>query len=633
MSCTTLVDSQSAFALIPVCTNGRRWLRLLLSSAGSVPEAHEVVPTLSQASQLSDSDVCLFPLGQSTQPMSPSLSAASVVDLTAASTASGDSSGLSTSSLSSSVSLGVAAFGVPLEVCHFRQQNSRHDVWDIAHRLAIPSTKTTDQDAKPFTHVCLLCAQQLTCNPYAEPDAWEGALHRWGNTPNARSHMMALPEDHLLEKAEASMKSKAAARHVGEVMERANSREQKRTIPVTTSDRAFKRRDFKVLVQRLTGDPDVSIIAAATFRDLLSAVYTEFCEMTRELLLKELKAAHGFPFLNLHHDGWSTGNGKVSVLGMSASFIDETWEYREIALLLTVVPSSHAATDVQKMICARMTDGFGIDISAMIQFTVSDTTSSAKTTSKLFEDSIPTDCTMHVLNLCLQYAMGLRENKGTVEVYDPVTNTRKREQRYCTVGGVFQEGRDLIRRVRAMNNYFSTQQRCKRLEEIQMFFCLPIMDATLDCDTRKQEKGEGASVFECLSLAGWRLVTEMEAIVCSIADLARVEVQRKELVSSKLIVLLKFASDRLNSSKFSVYDLDAPRTPTTTVGSIQRDAVAAEDLGPLARTCLARMIGQVEQRIATATPATVLILLLDPSTKFSVAWQLHRLPPHCQRTE
>ncbi|KAG6954358.1 hypothetical protein JG688_00012389 [Phytophthora aleatoria] len=57
------------------------------ASAGNVPEAHEVVPTLSQASQLSDSDVCLFPLGQSTQPVSPSLSTASVVDLTAVSTA------------------------------------------------------------------------------------------------------------------------------------------------------------------------------------------------------------------------------------------------------------------------------------------------------------------------------------------------------------------------------------------------------------------------------------------------------------------------------------------------------------------------------------------------------------------
>ncbi|KAG3083267.1 hypothetical protein PI124_g18491 [Phytophthora idaei] len=43
----------------------------------------------------------------------------------------------------------------------------------------------------------------------------------------------------------------------------------------------------------------------------------------------------------------------------------------------------------------------------------------------------------------------------------------------------------------------------------------------------------------------------MEAIVCSIADLARVEVQRKEPVSSELIVLLKFAPDRLDSSKFS----------------------------------------------------------------------------------
>ncbi|KAF1788253.1 hypothetical protein GQ600_15357 [Phytophthora cactorum] len=124
------------------------------------------------------------------------------------------------------------------------------------------------------------------------------------------------------------------------------------------------------------------------------------------------------------------------------------------------------------------------------------------------------------------------------------------------------------------------------------------MGTTLACDTRrtivndaafatyfqKQEKGEDASVFECLSFADWRLVTEMEAIVCSIADLTRVEVQRKELVSSELIVLLKFASDRLDSSKFSVCDLDAPRTPTTTVGSFQRDAVAAEYLCPLACT-------------------------------------------------
>ncbi|KAE8956173.1 hypothetical protein PR002_g31555 [Phytophthora rubi] len=326
-----------------------------------------------------------------------------------------------------------------------------------------------------------------------------------------------------------------------------------------------------MLVQRLTGDPDARILAATTFRDLLEVIYAKFCGLATELLLREFEAAHGFPFLNLHHDGWTTGNGKVSVMGASASFIDASWQPREIALLLTVGHSSH----VQKMICTRIEEVFGVDIDTMAQFTVSDTASSARKTSTLFEDSIPTDCTMHILNLCLQYGIGMRENKDTVEVYDPMMNTRKREQRYCTVGGAFQEGRDLIRRIRALNNYFSTQQRCKRLEDVQKFFCLLSMGTTLDCDTRvaftvklfqqtivnysafafyfqKPEKGDDASVFECLSAAEWRLVTEMEAIGCSIADLARIEVQRSGLVASELIVLLKFAADRLNGNMFSL---------------------------------------------------------------------------------
>ncbi|KAE9309834.1 hypothetical protein PF001_g10489, partial [Phytophthora fragariae] len=90
---------------------------------------------------------------------------------------------------------------------------------------------------------------------------------------------------------------------------------------------------------------------------------------------------------------------------------------------------------------------------------------------------------MHTLNLCLQYAMGMHENKETVEVFDPKINSRKREQRYVTDGGVFEEGRDLVKRVRALNNYFSTEQRCKRLEAVQSFYCLPKLAPTLDCDT------------------------------------------------------------------------------------------------------------------------------------------------------
>ncbi|KAE9078741.1 hypothetical protein PF010_g23026 [Phytophthora fragariae] len=167
------------------------------------------------------------------------------------------------------------------------------------------------------------------------------------------------------------------------------------------------------------------------------------------------------------------------------------------------------------------------------------------------------------------------------------------------------------------------------------------MGTTLDCDThvaftvklfqqtivnysafafyfQKPEKGDDASVFECLSAAEWRLVTEMEAIVCSIADLARIEVQRSGLVASELIVLLKFAADRLNGNMFSLCDFDACRNTTTTVKSFPRHAVPVDELSPLAHTCLACLKGQVEQRIAATTAETVMFLLLDPRTKFSV---------------
>ncbi|KAE9246999.1 hypothetical protein PF004_g4538 [Phytophthora fragariae] len=334
-----------------------------------------------------------------------------------------------------------------------------------------------------------------------------------------------------------------------------------------------------MLVQRLTGDPDARILAATTFRDLLEVIYAKFCGLATELLLRVFEAGHGFPFLNLHHDGWTTGNGKVSVMGASASFIDASWQPREIALLLTVGHSSHMSSDVQKMICTRIEEVFGVDINTMAQFTVSDTASREQGDSR---DLRPGD-----------------------------------------------------------EHPQATQQRCKRLEDVQKFFCLPSMGTTLDCDMRvaytvklfqqtivnysafafysqKPEKGDDASVFEFLSAAEWRLVTEMEAIVCSIADLARIEVQRSGLVASELIVLLKFTANRLIGDMFSLCDFDACRNTTTTVKSFPRHAVPVDELSPLAHTCLARMKGQVEQRIAATTAETVMILLLDPRTKFSV---------------
>ncbi|KAE8880819.1 hypothetical protein PF002_g12936 [Phytophthora fragariae] len=91
---------------------------------------------------------------------------------------------------------------------------------------------------------------------------------------------------------------------------------------------------------------------------------------------------------------------------------------------------------------------------------------------------------MHILNLCLQYAIGIRENKETVSVYDPKTGAKARNKRYYTVGGEFKKGRQLIKAVRDLNNHFSTDQRCKGLEGAQDFFSLPKLKTTVDCETR-----------------------------------------------------------------------------------------------------------------------------------------------------
>ncbi|KAE9337505.1 hypothetical protein PR003_g11982 [Phytophthora rubi] len=61
-------------------------------------------------------------------------------------------------------------------------------------------------------------------------------------------------------------------------------------------------------------------------------------------------------------------------------------------------------------------------------------------------------------------------------------------------------------------------------------------------------------------------MAEMEAIVDSIADLTRVELQRNTLVASELIVLLKF-SENVCTAAFFVCEFDAPRTTNGTVVS------------------------------------------------------------------
>ncbi|KAE8914915.1 hypothetical protein PF005_g4842 [Phytophthora fragariae] len=403
--------------------------------------------------------------------------------------------------------------------------------------------------------------------------------------------------------------------------------------------------DFRNLIHRATGNLDGTILSAKTYNIILEALFARFCGFVEQLLKDEFAAAFYLPFLNLLHDSCTTGSGKKGIVGTSACYIDKFWRFRNMALLVTVYNSSHASVKVKSLTTSRIETLYGLDIEPMVQFTMSDTTPSARKISKLFEDSIPTDCSMHVLNLCLLYGLGpklgMRENTETVYALDAETQTPKKERRVCTVGGPFPRGAALIKKIRALNNYFNRPQRVNRLTETQRYYGLPELSTIVDCDTRVASTVslfqrtiinyaafkayfeqcatyDDPQVFRKLDFADWRLLVEMEAVTESLAELARIEVQRSNQVASELIVLLKFAIDRLGADSYNIYDMDALRSPKTNEKTLPRRSIHLSALSAEGQICVARIKGQVEKRLPTLTAESVAILLLDPRTKFTV---------------
>ncbi|ETN02084.1 hypothetical protein PPTG_16739, partial [Phytophthora nicotianae INRA-310] len=81
---------------------------------------------------------------------------------------------------------------------------------------------------------------------------------------------------------------------------------------------------------------------------------------------------------------------------------------------------------------------------------------------------------------------------------------------------------------------------------------------------------------------------------------------------------MKFALDRLATDTFHIYDLDAARPPKTHEKSLPRNDIQIGALSEKAMICVNRIKGQVLKRLPTLTDESVVILLLDPRTKFTV---------------
>ncbi|KAG3094752.1 hypothetical protein PI124_g16184 [Phytophthora idaei] len=206
--------------------------------------------------------------------------------------------------------------------------------------------------------------------------------------------------------------------------------------------------------------------------------------MVARLLDIEFRLKFKMPFLNLIHDLSTTGTGKKGVIGTSISFVDSNRDFRHFAMLVRILNDFHESKLVKEMIMSRIAELYGVAIDGMAQFLMSDTAPSARKVSKLFEDAIPVDCTMYVLNLCLVCGLGMRETVETFYVIYSTTNLAEKHRRMCTLGGPFSEGAALAKKVRGLINYFKSPQRVERLTKVQRFYGLPEVSTMVNCDTR-----------------------------------------------------------------------------------------------------------------------------------------------------
>jgi hypothetical protein len=384
------------------------------------------------------------------------------------------------------------------------------------------------------------------------------------------------------------------------------------------------------------GNATFPLLSRDRHDQLLNGQFQLFSELVGALLASEYEQASQLKFLNLVHDIW-TSSGKDSIVGASVAFIDSSWRFRFIAMLATVKNDGQNAPLVAKVIESGFKGKYDIDIGSMTHFTMSDTTPSAKNVADHI-DTEQEDCCMHLLSLCIGYGLGLKDNIQTVSLWNDSSHSWDKVDTTVTPGGSFHEGGLVIRKLRNLNNYFKNLMQRNALRKIQEALSLPDLDPLTDMDVRVaytcklirrsvvnyaafdayfQSTKDSASVWSALTASDWMLAVEMEAVSHFIADLALVEVQSADLVSSYMVVFRRLAENKLKSFKFDAMAVEAPQSRDGNEASHRRVVRTLDQFSEAGKTCLKRTLLQLQARFPKVTKEAMACVLLDPRTKSS----------------
>ncbi|KAG1697093.1 hypothetical protein DVH05_017479 [Phytophthora capsici] len=243
-----------------------------------------------------------------------------------------------------------------------------------------------------------------------------------------------------------------------------------------------------------------------------------------------------------------------------------------------------------------------------------------------------------LLNLCIGYGIGLKDNIQTNSVWNAACHSWDKVVTIVTPGGSLEKGGEVIQKLRNLNNHFRSPKQRNALKKIQEALSYPELDPMTDKDVRVaytcklirrsvvnhaafeayfQSTKESTSVWSALSEDDWVLATEMEAVTHFIANLALVEVQSENLVSSYMVVFRRLAEKKLKSFKFDTMVIEAPRAKDGNEASHRRVVRKLDQFTEDGKTCLRRTLLQLQSRFPKVTKEAMVCILLDPRTKSS----------------
>ena len=174
---------------------------------------------------------------------------------------------------------------------------------------------------------------------------------------------------------------------------------------------------------------------------------------------------HGEPLPNVMH-GMVTLNDGNNYLGASVSFMVDFDLYR---LAVEVIPNnlSHSSNYNTNLLQKILNETFELDIFLFTKSVASDTTNSEIAVARLFSPrAVRVDCEMQQFNSCLNYGFGNCNNYRSEDMLDEngavIRNSSGKKvisKVIVTPSGSFLEGEALVKKLKALSNYFNSPQR------------------------------------------------------------------------------------------------------------------------------------------------------------------------------